>query len=68
MINKEEELKKLNEELNYTKGFLKSVMGKLSNASFVNNAPKNVVDAENKKKEDAEMKIKTLEEQIASLK
>jgi valyl-tRNA synthetase len=64
MINKDEELKKLENELEYQKGFLRSVMSKLSNEKFVNNAPKNVVDNELKKKNDAEEKIKILEEQI----
>ncbi|ALO15112.1 Valine--tRNA ligase [Salinivirga cyanobacteriivorans] len=67
MIDKEAELEKLNKELEYNKGFLNSVMKKLSNERFVNNAPKKVVDAERKKKDDAEQKIKTLEEQIANL-
>jgi valyl-tRNA synthetase len=66
-IDVETELKKLKEELNYTKGFLKSVMKKLSNDRFVNNAPAAVVDKERKKQADAESRIKVLEEQIASL-
>jgi len=68
LVDVEEELKKLNEELNYNKGFLTSVMKKLSNERFVNNAPENVVNVEKKKKEDTEAKIKVLEERIASLK
>jgi valyl-tRNA synthetase len=63
----EGELKKLEEELTYTKGFLKSVIGKLSNERFVNSAPAQVVDVERKKQADAEDKIKSLEERIASL-
>jgi len=67
MIDKEAELEKLNKELEYNKGFLNSVMKKLGNERFVNNAPEKVVEAERKKKDDAEQKIKTLEEQIANL-
>jgi valyl-tRNA synthetase len=67
-VDAEEEIKKLEEELNYTKGFLNSVMKKLSNEKFVQNAPEKVVNMEKKKKEDAESKIKTLEERIKSLK
>ena len=67
LVDVEEELKKLNEELAYNKGFLNSVMKKLSNERFVNNAPEKVVNIEKKKKEDAEHKIKVLEERIASL-
>jgi len=66
-VDIEGELKKLEEELAYTKGFLKSVMGKLSNERFVNSAPAQVVDVERKKQADAEAKIKSLEERIASL-
>ncbi len=67
-IDVEDELKKLEEELNYTKGFLISVMKKLSNANFVNNAPAAVVEKERTKQIDAEAKIKILEERIAGLK
>ncbi|MCD4666162.1 MAG: hypothetical protein K8R68_12910, partial [Bacteroidales bacterium] len=56
------------EELNYTKGFLTSVKKKLSNERFVNNAPQQVVEKEKKKQEDAESRIKVIEEQIAALK
>ncbi|HPV56604.1 MAG TPA: valine--tRNA ligase, partial [Tenuifilaceae bacterium] len=44
LIDAAEEKAKLIEELNYTKGFLDSVMKKLSNERFVNSAPANVVD------------------------
>ncbi|MFP4046208.1 MAG: valine--tRNA ligase [Bacteroidales bacterium] len=67
-INVEEEIEKLEKELEYNKGFLNSVMKKLNNERFVNNAPEKVVNMEKKKKEDAEMKIKALEERIKSLK
>ncbi len=66
--NVDEEIKKLEEELNYTKGFLNSVMKKLGNANFVNNAPAAVVEKERAKQTDAEAKIKVLEERIAGLK
>jgi valyl-tRNA synthetase len=63
----EAEIKKLKEELAYHQGFLKSVMAKLNNERFVNNAPKQVVEIEMKKKADAETKIKAIEEQLANL-
>ena len=66
-IDTEAELKKLEEELKYAQGFLKSVEAKLSNEKFVNGAPATVVDKERKKKSDAEAKIKVLEQQIAAL-
>ena len=67
-INVEEELKKLQADLDYAIGFLKSVEKKLSNERFVANAPEAVVAAERKKQADAQSKIKTLEESIAALK
>ncbi len=66
-FNVEEEIKKLSEELNYTKGFLQSVQKKLSNEKFVNNAASHIVDAERKKQADAEARIKVIEEQIEGL-
>ena len=67
-IDKDAELKKLEEELTYTQGFLQSVMKKLSNERFVNGAPEKVVAIERQKQADAEQKIKALEEQIKTLK
>ena len=55
-IDVEAEIKKIEEELNYTKGFLNSVQKKLSNERFVNNAPEQVVAMERKKVADAEAK------------
>ncbi len=68
MINIEEELAKLEEELQYQKGFLASVMKKLGNESFVGKAPAKVIEMERKKQADAESKIRSLEEAIALLK
>ncbi|WP_456464100.1 valine--tRNA ligase [Lutibacter sp.] len=66
-INVEEEKVKLEEELNYTEGFLKSVQKKLSNERFVNNAPEQVIKNERKKEADALAKIETLKASLASL-
>ena len=66
-INKEEELKKLGEELEYLEGFLASVMKKLSNERFVSSAPEKVVANERAKQSDAEAKIAAIKEQIAAL-
>ncbi len=65
--NPEEELLELQSELDYQKGFLEKVMAKLKNERFVNNAPEVVVEKEQKKKDDAEKKIRVLEERIAGL-
>ncbi len=67
-IDVEAELKKLEEDLKYQQGFLKTVMGKLSNERFVANAPQKVVELERKKQSDAESKIKSIEERIKALK
>lgn len=67
-IDVESEIKKLNEELEYARGFLASVMKKLTNERFVGSAPEQVVVLERKKQADAEAKIKAIEERIASLK
>ncbi len=61
------EIKKIQEELTYTKGFLQSVQKKLSNERFVNNAPGQVIAIERKKQADAEAKIETLEKSLGSL-
>jgi valyl-tRNA synthetase len=58
---------KLQKELEYQRGFLLSVEKKLSNERFVQNAKPEVVDAERKKKQDAEEKIKAIEESLANL-
>jgi len=67
-INVEEEIAKLTAELNYTKGFLKSVQGKLSNEKFVNGAPEKVLANEKQKEADALAKIETIEQSLAGLK
>ena len=67
-VNTEEKIAKLKEELQYTRGFLKSVTGKLSNEKFVSGAPEQVVANERKKQADAEAKIKAIEAQLAELK
>ncbi|MGB0422940.1 MAG: class I tRNA ligase family protein, partial [Flavobacteriales bacterium] len=66
-IDTEAEKEKIVKELEYTKGSLKIVMKKLGNERFVSSAPAAVVDAETKKKDDAEAKIKVLEEKLLSI-
>ncbi|MBT8210929.1 MAG: valine--tRNA ligase [Eudoraea sp.] len=61
------EIQKIQEELNYTRGFLASVEKKLANERFVNNAPEQVVALEKKKAADAKAKIQTLEKSLGSL-
>ncbi|MBN3518418.1 valine--tRNA ligase [Algoriphagus lutimaris] len=66
-INVEEEKANIQKELDYTKGFLNSVMKKLSNERFVSGAPAKVIEMERKKQADAEAKIKALEDSLAKL-
>lgn len=67
-LNIEEERGRLLKEIDYNKGFLKSVQVKLANEKFVNNAKPELVELERKKEADALGKIKTLEAQLSSLK
>ena len=66
-VNREEELKKLQEDLKYAEGFLNSVLKKLSNEKFVGGAPAAVIEKERNKQRDAETKIAALKAQIAAL-
>lgn len=66
-IDVDAELARLNKELDYYRGFLASVMKKLGNERFVNNAPEAVVAAERNKQKDAESKIATIEASIKAL-
>ncbi|REG98434.1 valine--tRNA ligase [Flavobacterium aquicola] len=67
-IDVEAEITKLTEELNYIKGFLKSVQVKLSNEKFVANAKPEIIENERKKEADALSKIATIEQSLAGLK
>ena len=58
--SKEETLK----QIKYLEGFLIAVNKKLSNKSFVDNAPKKVIEIEIKKKEDANIKLENLKKSI----
>lgn len=66
-IDVDAEKAKIQEELSYTEGFLKSVDKKLSNKRFVDNAPQKVVAIEKAKKADAEAKIEALKASLKNL-
>ena len=66
-IDAEVEIENIKAELSKKNGFLKSVLGKLNNSRFVENAPQKVVELEQKKKDDAEKQIKILEERLNNL-
>ena len=68
LVNVEEELSKLEADLEYQKKFLEGVRRKLSNESFVAHAPEKVVAVERKKEADALSRIESLTSQINSLK
>ncbi|TNF46154.1 MAG: valine--tRNA ligase [Bacteroidetes bacterium] len=66
-IDIEAERQKLQQELDYTKGFLVSVQKKLQNEKFVSGAPEQVVALEKKKESDALEKIAILEDKLSGL-
>ena len=66
-IDFDEEIKKIKEDLDYQRGFLKSVNFKLENKRFTDNAPDSIVQNEIKKKNDAISKISALEERLKKL-
>ncbi len=66
IIDTEAEKTKLQEELAYTQGFLKSVQAKLANERFVNNAPEQVVAIERKKEAEALAKIEALQTSLTN--
>ena len=67
-INVDEELAKLQKDLDHYRGFLAGVEKKLSNERFVANAPEAVVAIERKKQSDAKEKIAAIEASMAALK
>ena len=67
-INVEEEIAKLNKDLEYYTKFLAGVEKKLANERFVANAPEAVVAVERKKKADAEEKLAAIRASLAALK
>jgi valyl-tRNA synthetase len=68
LINAEEEIDKMEKEIQRLEGFLKSVNAKLTNERFVANAKPEIVETERKKQADAESKIASLRESIRGLK
>ncbi len=68
LVDVEEEIKKIEAELEHQKGFLASVRRKLGNESFVAHAPEKVVALEKKKEADSLSKIESLEKALNNLK
>jgi valyl-tRNA synthetase len=67
LIDTEAEIQRIETDLEYYRGFLESVMKKLDNERFVNNAPASVIELERKKRSDTELKIRSLEEALKAL-
>jgi valyl-tRNA synthetase len=67
VVDPASEKEKLTKELEYTLGFIKSVLAKLSNERFVQNAKADVLEKERQKLADGEAKLKLLEESLASM-
>ena len=67
-INVDEEIKKLEADLQHQQGFLRGVQAKLSNERFVQNAKPEIVELERKKEHDALARIEAIEESLNKLK
>ncbi|MBR3513466.1 MAG: valine--tRNA ligase [Bacteroidaceae bacterium] len=67
LIDLDAERQKLESELQRLEGFLASIQKKLANERFVQNAPAAVVEMERKKQADAEQKIASIRETLASM-
>jgi valyl-tRNA synthetase len=61
------ETERLQKEKDYLIGFLRSVDAKLTNERFMSNAKPEIIEAEQKKKADAEAKLKIIEEGLSGL-
>ena len=68
LIDKDAEIARMENELKHKEAFLQGVIKKLGNEKFVAHAPAAVIELERKKQADAESIIKSLKENIASLK
>jgi valyl-tRNA synthetase len=66
-IDPKAEAERLQKEKEYLLGFLKSVNAKLLNERFMANAKPEIIEVEQRKKADAEAKLKILEESLAAL-
>jgi len=67
-VDSGEEVKKIKGEIERYNKFLLSVEKKLSNANFIKNAPRQVVDLEKKKQSDAQTKLNNLNELLQRFK
>jgi valyl-tRNA synthetase len=61
------EISRLKKDKDYLLGFLKSVNAKLTNERFMSNAKPEIIEVELRKKDDAEAKLKIIEEGLSAL-
>jgi valyl-tRNA synthetase len=66
-IDTESEKKKIQEEIEYYKGFIASVEKKLGNEKFVANAKPEIIENERKKMADGQSKLQSLQESLSKL-
>ena len=66
-FNLKSEIKRLQNELDYNIRFLNSIENKLKNKSFIDNAPKDIVEKEKKKVSDANKKIEAIKKALSDL-
>jgi len=67
VLDKSQEKDKLQKDLEYYQGFLRSVETKLNNPKFANNAKPEIIQNEKNKKADAEAKLNALKKQLENL-
>ncbi|RYF97639.1 MAG: valine--tRNA ligase, partial [Chitinophagaceae bacterium] len=67
VVDNSAQVSALTKELEYLQGFLVSIDKKLGNERFVSNAKPEVIALEQKKKSDAEAKMKTIEESLEAM-
>ncbi len=65
-IDDADALKKIIEDIAYTKGFIKSIETKLNNEKFASNAPEKVLEMERKKLSYGQEKLKQLEKMLTN--
>jgi valyl-tRNA synthetase len=68
LIDTKKELERLEKELERLENFLKIIEKKLSNEKFFKNAPKEIIEKEQIKKNETEIKIKLIQNQIERIK
>lgn len=66
-IGIQEEIEKIQKQIDYYKDFIENIKSKLNNTSFISNAPAKVIEKEKRKELDALEKISLLQQQLSEL-